>query len=150
VKSLLSIGLAMALVLATGAPARADQVYHTERLVLAPVSNAAGSGMVVNIHPNGPKVYAIEQYQLRHAEANTTYQVWLHLYLGASDCSGAPAASLNTAEITTNRAGNGTAQLVLRPADVAGLRGLSFPINWTVTQNGTTTHVTACTIVTLD
>ena len=134
----------------TAGPVAADQVYHTERLALVPVGSAAGSGMVVNIHPNGPQRYAIEQYQLRHADAGAVYQVWLHLYLGANDCSGAPAASLPTAQIRTNTRGNGTAQLVLTPGDVAGLRGLSFPISWSVTQGGTTTHVTGCTIVTLD
>lgn len=76
--------------------------------------------MVVNVHPNGPNRYAIETYQLRGADANTSYQVSLNLYIGSSDCGGAPAASLDTAVIETNRAGNGTGQLVLTPQDVAG------------------------------
>lgn len=147
----LSIPPLLALTLAlAAAPVAADQVYHTERLVLEPVAGAAGSGMVVNIHPNGPNRYAIEQYQLRHANPNSSYQITLHLYVGASDCSGAPAASLPTAVIQTNRVGNGTAQLVLTPESVAGLRGMSFPINWTASQGATTTHQTACTTVTLD
>lgn len=147
----LSIPVLVALSLAIAAgPVSADQVYHTERLTLDPVGGAAGSGMVVNIHPNGPQRYAIEQYQLRHGDPRSSYQVSLHLYLGAADCSGAPAASLPTAVIQTNAAGNGTAQLVLTPDDVAGLRGMSFPINWTLSQGTTTTHETRCTIVTLD
>lgn len=147
--------VALSLALAAG-PVAADQVYHTERLVLESVDGAAGSGMVVNIHPNGPQRYAIEQYQLRHADPNAEYQIELHLYIGANDCSGTPARSLPTAVIETNKAGNGTAQLVLTPEDVAGLRGGSFPIDWTASQGGpigeggTETHRTACTIVTLD
>lgn len=142
--------MALALLLTGTASVRADAVYHTERLTLDPVGGASGSGMVVNIHPNGPQVYAIERYQLRHADRGVTYQVWLHLYIGQSDCDGSPAASLPTAQIETNVAGNGSGQLVLTPEDVAGLRGMSFPINWTVTQGLTTTHETRCTIVTLD
>jgi hypothetical protein len=142
--------LTLALMLTGMAQVRADAVYHTERLTLDPVGGASGSGMVVNIHPNGPQVYAIERYQLRHAEPRTTYQVWLHLYIGESDCDGSPAASLPTAQIETNVAGAGTGRLVLTPEDVEGLRGTSFPINWTVTQGATTTHETRCTIVTLD
>jgi hypothetical protein len=147
------IGLTLALVAA--GPVAADQVYHTERLTLNPVGNppALGSGMVVNIHPNGPQRYAIEQYQLRHGEPNSRYQVALHLYVGAADCSEAPAGSLDTAVIRTNRAGNGTAQLVLTPENIAAaglVAGMSFPINWTLSQGATTTHETRCTFVILD
>lgn len=142
--------LALALLLAGATSVQADAVYHTERLTLDPMGEASGSGMVVNIHPNGPEVYAIEQYQLRGADPGATYQVWLRLYIGQADCDGSPAASLNTAQIETNVAGNGTGQLVLTPQDVAGLRGMSFPISWSVTQDGITTHATRCTIVTLD
>ena len=142
--------LALGLMVAGTAPVRADAVYHTERLTLDAVGGASGTGMVVNVHPNGPNRYAIENYQLRHADADATYQVWLNLYIGAANCSGAPAASLATAQIRTNGAGNGKGQAVLTPEDVAGLRGMTFPINWTVTQAGTTTHLTSCTTVTLD
>lgn len=149
-KRLISAGLAAGLLLSVPGVVRADAVYHTERLTLNAVGGAAGTGMVVNVHPNGPNRYAIETYQLRGADPNVTYQVSLHLYVGAADCSGTPAASLATAQIQTNGAGNGTGQLVLAPEDVAALRGMRFPINWTVTQAGTKTHETRCTIVTLD
>jgi len=149
-KHLFSAAAALALVLASSAAVRADQVYHTERLLLEPIDGAAGTGMVVNVHPNGPERYAIERYQLSHAEQNAVYQVWLHLYLGAADCSAAPAVSLPTAQIATNVAGTGAGQLVLSPDEVAPLRGMSFPINWTTTLGTTTTHATPCAIVTLD
>lgn len=149
-RGITAAALALVLLLAGTTSVLADAVYHTERLTLDPVGGASGSGMVVNIHPNGPERYAIEQYQLRGADPDATYQVWLHLYLFAEDCSASPVLSLPTAQIETNVAGNGTGQLVLTPEAVAGLRGLSFPINWTVTQDGVTTHATRCTIVTLD
>lgn len=142
--------LMLGLFVAGTAPVRADAVYHTERLTLNAVGGASGTGMVVNVHPNGPNRYAIENYQLRDADAGATYQVWLNLYIGSANCSGTPAASLATAQIRTNGAGNGTGQLVLAPEDVAGLRGMTFPINWTVTQAGAKTHETRCTTVTLD
>ena len=102
--------LALGLLVAGTAPVRADAVYHTERLTLNAVGGASGTGMVVNVHPNGPNRYAIENYQLRDADPGATYQVWLNLYLGAANCNGTPAASLATAQILTNGAGNGTAQ----------------------------------------
>ena len=143
--------LALGLLVVGTAPVRADAVYHTERLTLHAVDDeVAGTGMVVNVHPNGPNRYAIETYQLRDAIPGATYEVSLNLYLGAANCNGTPAVSMATAQILTNGAGNGTGQLVLTPEDVAGLRGMSFPINWTVTQAGTKTHETRCTIVTLD
>jgi len=60
-KHLFSAAAALALVLASSAAVRADQVYHTERLLLEPIDGAAGTGMVVNVHPNGPERYAIER-----------------------------------------------------------------------------------------
>ena len=146
--------LALGLLVAGTVPVRADAAYHTERLTLNAVDDeVAGTGMVVNVHPNGPNRYAIETYQLRHADPNATYKVWLNLYIGSSDCDGTPYGFMETAQILTNGSGNGTGQLVLTPENIAaaGLAsGMSFPINWTVTQAGTKTHETRCTIVTLD
>ena len=73
----------------------ADSVYHTERLELRGVGGAPGGGMVVNIHPNGPNVYAHEIYTLRHAVPGT-YQVSLNLFLTSLNCTG-PTAALPTA-----------------------------------------------------
>ena len=151
--------LALGLLVAGTAPVRADAVYHTERLTLNAVGGAAGTGMVVNVHPNGPNRYAIENYQLRHADPNATYKVWLNLYIGSANCNGAPFGSMETAQIHTNGAGNGTGQLVLTPENIAAaglVSGMRFPINWTVTQEDPLTHEdirtheTLCTIVTLD
>jgi hypothetical protein len=89
--------------------ATADRVYHTERLELTGLSGAPGGGMVVNVHPNGPNVYAHEIYTLSHAVPGE-YQVFLHLFLTSLDCTGATAA-LPTATLTTNASGNGRADV---------------------------------------
>ena len=124
--------------------AAADRVYHTERLALT--GNAPGGGMVVNIHPNGPNVYAHEIYTLSQAVPGE-YQVFLNLFLSTLDCTGATAA-LPTATLTTNANGNGRADVKFTPEDAEGIRNMTFSIKWTVV--GPATYVTACTVVTLD
>src|SRR5436190_15849360 len=59
-------GLIIVAVLAAtlAAAASADSAYHTERLDLHGLNGAPGGGMVVNVHPNGPIVYAHEVYTL--------------------------------------------------------------------------------------
>jgi hypothetical protein len=140
--------ISAAAVLAVGfaGSAAADPFYHTERLALRGVGGAPGGGMVVNVHANGPNVYAHEIYTLSHAVPGT-YQVVLNLDLGSLDCSGTPIA-LPTAEITTNAVGNGRADVKLTPDMVGELRGSTPSISWTVT--GPATYVTRCTVVTLD
>jgi hypothetical protein len=126
--------------------AAADRVYHTERLELTGVGGAPGGGMVVNIHPNGPNVYAHEIYTLRHAVPGT-YQVSLNVFPTSLNCTGT-ALALPTATLITNERGNGKAEVKFTPEDVAGLRGMTFSISWTV--DGPATYQTACTVVTLD
>jgi hypothetical protein len=126
--------------------AAADRVYHTERLELSGVGGAPGGGMVVNIHPNGPNVYAHEIYTLRQAVPGT-YQVFLNVFPTSQNCTGQTAA-LPTATITTNAIGNGWADVKFTPEDVGALRGMTFSISWSVV--GPATYVTACTVVSLD
>ena len=128
------------------AAASADSAYHTERLELRGLNGAPGGGMVVNVHPNGPTVYAHEIYVLRDAVPGT-YQVELHIFPTSLNCSGGSAV-LPTARIETNANGNGRADVKFTPEDAAGIRGLTLSINWTVT--GPATYVTDCTVVTLD
>ena len=137
---------AAALALGLAGSAAADPAYHTERLALRGVGGAPGGGMVVNVHANGPNVYAHEIYTLSHAVPGT-YQVVLKLYTGSLDCSGTPAM-LPTAEITTNAVGNGQADVEFTPEMVGELRGSTVSISWTVI--GPATYVTRCTVVTLD
>ena len=142
---LLSMGLA-------AGPVSADSTYPTERLALSPArSGESGSGMVVNAHPNGPQIYAHEQYLLRHARPNTTYQVYL--LLGA-DCASVTTGTtgIQTGTITTNAAGNGSANKVFTFAFVesAGIRGMTFKAAWLVTRNGAPAYRTGCTTIALD
>jgi hypothetical protein len=146
----LSILLGSALLWAAAAmPVAADAAYHTERLELVPEAGAQGTGFVVNIHPNGPQVFAIERYALRGAIPGATYDVTLVID-GAQALCGFPV-EIPMASGTTNAAGNLTMQSrVLRPAAVpACLRSETFAIHWEVRSGGTLTH-TASTIVTLD
>jgi hypothetical protein len=140
--------LTIVAVLAAGitAAASADSAYHTERLELRGLNGAPGGGMVVNVHPNGPTVYAHEIYVLRDA-VRGTYQVELHIFPTSLNCSGG-SAGIPTATIETNANGNGRADVKFTPEDAAGIRGLTVSINWTVT--GPASYVTDCTVVTLD
>ena len=145
-RTVLSVISAAALALGLAGSAAADPVYHTERLALQGVGGAPGGGMIVNVHANGPNVYAHEIYALSHAVPGT-YQVVLNLYPGSLDCSGTPIV-LPTAEITTNAVGNGRGDAKFTPEMVGELRGSTVSISWAVI--GPATYVTRCTVVTLD
>jgi hypothetical protein len=145
-RTVLSLISAAALALGLAGSAAADPVYHTERLALQGVGGAPGGGMIVNVHANGPNVYAHELYALSHAVPGT-YQVVLNLYPGSLDCSGTPIV-LPTAEITTNAVGNGRGDAKFTPEMVGELRGSTVSISWAVI--GPATYVTRCTVVTLD
>ena len=126
--------------------AAADAAYHTERLELAGLAGAPGGGMVVNVHVNGPQVYAHEIYTLRDAVPGT-YQVILNVFPTSLDCTGT-ALAIPTATLDTNARGNGQADVKFTPEDVAAFRGMTFSLRWTVT--GPATYVTGCTVVVLD
>ena len=131
----------------------ADAVYHSERLAFEPVLDAAGSGWVENIHPNGPKVFAAELYGLRAAEPNATYTIWLIIDSSELACDFESLAIPMAAALETNTAGNGTtpADFFFTPQGVPTcLRNASFPIHWEATLAGSLTHVTNPTAVTLD
>jgi hypothetical protein len=133
--------------------AAADQVYHTEHLVLEPVGDAPlQSGFVNNIHPNGQVVFAHEVYQLNGAKPFTSYQVVLTAYLENSSCSGTPVLSMTTAILVTNKSGNGKAEVFFTPEGVAPFRGNVVDIHWQVVNMTTLTvdYKTICTVVTLD
>jgi len=126
--------------------AGADAAYRTERLELAGLAGAPGGGMVVNVHVNGPQVYAHEIYTLRDAVPGT-YQVILNVFPTSLDCTGT-ALAIPTATLDTNARGNGQADVKFTPEDVAAFRGMTFSLSWTVT--GPATYVTGCTVVVLD
>jgi hypothetical protein len=145
-KMLMLVAAAGVLVLAFNGTAAADSAYHTERLALSGLSGAQGGGMVVNAHANGPNVYAHEIYTLRHV-APGTYHVVLNIYATSLSCGGAPI-EIETAQISTNAAGNGRADAKFTPEDAGGLRGSTVSVRWTV--SGPATYATQCTVVTLD
>ena len=69
-----------------------------------------------------------EQYHLNGAEANTTYAVFLEMWVGDNVCSLDPDFVLGpTSSFTTNKAGNGHGKARFAAADVAGLPTLSSP-----------------------
>jgi hypothetical protein len=128
------------------AVATADAVYHTTLILLQPVAAAPGGGAVINIHANGPTVYAHELYLLKGARAGS-YQVTLHIDPAHLDCS-APALNLPTATVVTNAVGNGEADATFTPEQADGLRGRTVSAFWTAT--GPASYETGCNIITLD
>jgi hypothetical protein len=126
--------------------AAADSAYHTERLELRGLAGAPGGGMVVNVHTNGPQLYAHEIYTLRDAVPGA-YQVILNVFPTSLDCTGA-TLPVPTATLETNARGNGQADATFTPEGVAAFRGMTFSLSWTVA--GPATYVTGCTVVVLD
>jgi hypothetical protein len=118
---------------------------------LGPVADAPlRSGHIINIHPNGPQVFARERYVLIGAEPNTEYQVNLLLYPNEPDCDG-EAVVIPTAEIETNGVGNGTAEVVILPADIGDLHNATHGVAREVTLEEEAVYAAAlCSAVTLD
>jgi hypothetical protein len=144
----LLLGLCALLLPAT---AVADQVYHSEHLPFVAVGGAPlHYGFVENVHPNGPQVYAHEMYSLKGALPNTTYQVFLLVHLGDPGCDASTATNFGFTELTTNAAGNGTADRFI-PSVPDAIRNQTHGVRWEVrTIGGTLVYQTACTNVTLD
>jgi hypothetical protein len=140
-----------AVVLALAPSALADAVYHSSHIPLTPVGSAPlRNGFVENIHPNGPNVFAHEQYVLNGALPNTAYTVTIHIAGAADTTCAAPFLNLDTATFTTNGAGNGSTFHVFTPADVDGLANSTAHAYWTVSTGGTVAYRTACQTITLD
>ena len=58
-------------------------------------------------------------------------------------------ASFETATFTTNRSGNGRADIIVRPADIGGLTG-THSTSWTIESASGDVYETGCTTVKLD
>jgi len=132
-----------AVVLALVSAAVADDVYHSEHMPLTPVGPAPlRTGFVENIHADGPRVYAQEVYVLNGALPDADFDVHLLAYPFDPACAGA-AADFGFTTLTTNRAGNGRAKRLIRPADVpAELRGATHGIRWEVRAGSATVYAT--------
>lgn len=136
--------------------ASADAVFHTARYELHAVGGAPlSSGFVIDIHTNGPQIYALERYHLMGALPSTTYQVTLLAYASLS-CAGAPLAAIPETTITTDALGNTHGSLTFTPADVAGFRNPSgtatYGLVWVLSPQGQTApaYTTGCQVVSLD
>jgi hypothetical protein len=143
IAALLSIGVASTV--------SADGVYHTERISLHPIDDAPlRSGSVVNIHANGPNVFALERYLLNGALPDHEYEIALNVHAFDASCGGA-AVEFFRLPIATNAAGNGqTKAPTIPPAAVEGLAG-EHGVNWIVYDDeGTAVYETGCEDVVLD
>ena len=152
------LGLAL-MVPASAAPVLADQSFHTMRLPLSltAAGEAAGqptlrAGQVVDIHANGPTVYAIEQYLLNGAEPNTEYQVVLGFH---QDTNCAPGGFydfvLPGVTLTTDAHGDAHGQARNTPADIPPiLHNTDWGIVWTFVDGSVHAYSTACAKVHID
>ena len=130
--------------------AAADAVYHTQHMELEAVGGAPlRSGFVQNIKANGPTIYAHEVYVLNGAAARASYTITNHFFFDDPAC-GDPANDFptDTAELRTNRAGNGRADVFFVPADVAGFEGV-HGVLWTVQNAAGEVYRSGCSTVTL-
>ena len=131
--------------------AAADAVYHTEHLSLTPVGGAPlRSGFVQNIKAEGPQVYAHERFVLNGAMPGTTYTVKRNFFF-APGCGGVADDISSVGTISTNAAGNGTADVVVLPEQIPGFLVGDHGVRWTVTDaSRSLRYQTDCTTVTLD
>jgi hypothetical protein len=148
-----ALGLVL-LISATAVPqVSADQAFHTERITLASINGAPlHSGFVVDIHANGPQVFALERYVLAGAAANTTYQVNLLLFSPNSTCTGAPFV-VPEKQLHTDAVGNAEAGILLTPADIPqSLHNTTISVIWQVVNLGTgaANYQTGCVVVAID
>jgi hypothetical protein len=154
----IAVALGLALVVpASAAPVLADQSFHTTRLPVALTSDgdAAGhptlrAGQVVDIHANGPVVFAIENYLLNGAKPMTSYAVVLDFYFGS--CDGPLVFPFpNGVTLTTDAEGNAQGQARLAPDAVdPAFRDTDWGIVWTFVDGSVAAYKTACADVHID
>lgn len=152
------LGLAL-MVPASAVPVLADQSFHTTRLPLAltEAGAAAGqpvlrAGQVVDIHANGPTVFAIEQYLLNGAKPTTDYQVFLSFYTDTSCAPNGPYDFvLPGVTLTTDAHGDANGQARNTPADIPLiLHDTDWGIVWTFVGGGVPAYSTACVQMHID
>ena len=119
-------------VLAPSAPAFADQSYHSTHAPLLTAGGAVTQGSVVNIHPNGPVLGAIERYHIVGATPNTSYCVYWEVVGFGIIPSGLDFA--HPFQLTTNTAGNATGQLQIpRSFQLAnGFTDTTITVRWLI------------------
>jgi hypothetical protein len=136
-------------------PASADQGFHTAKYALAAVAGAPlRTGTVIDIHTNGPTVYAQERYHLVGASAATTFAVVLVAYADLG-CGGAPITEIPETTFATDARGNGHGSVTFTPGQVAGFRApegrtATYGLRWVLRDGGADTYATGCEVVSLD
>ena len=134
-------------------PALADQTFHTERIPLSSVAGAPlRSGSVVDIHANGPQIFALERYVLVGGAPNTAYQVNEIVFPLSTGCTG-PSVVSSVTRLQTNLAGNGEAGNVITPAQVPpSAHNTVNGIIWQVADvpTGVIDYKTGCVVVAVD
>lgn len=147
----LVIGLSVAaLVLGWAPTAQADQTFHTTRYALSSVDDGSLHGSVIDIHTQGPTIYAQERYVLRNVRPGQTYVMNLYAYSDPG-CTDLVVPVPGTATMTANVAGNAHGATTFVPAAVEGLPRTTYHLRWQVTDStGAVAYQTACVAVALD
>jgi hypothetical protein len=131
-------------------PAQADQGFHTTQYPLSSVTDGSGHGWVIDVHAQGPTIYAQERYQLRDVEPGQTYVMNLYAY-SDDGCGDLVVAVPGTATMTANAAGNARGGTTFVPAALEGLPRTTYHLRWQVTDaTGVVVHQTECVAVALD
>lgn len=134
--------------------ASADAVFHTQRYELRALAAAPlSSGFVINIHANGPRVYAQERYQLKGALPSTTYQVTLLAYADRGCTRLLLPIPLTT--MTTDARGSTHGSATFTPEAVAPFRSptgtATYGLVWVIGLAGQDpAYSTGCQVVSLD
>jgi hypothetical protein len=139
-----------AMVLGSSPTAHADQVFHTTQYSLSSVAGDSAHGWVIDVHTEGPRIYAQERYLLRDVDAGQTYVMNLYAYSDPS-CSDIVVAVPGMATMTANASGNAHGAATFVPAAVEGLPRTTYYLRWQVTDGtGAAVYQTACVAVALD
>ncbi len=138
------------LVLGGSATAQADQVFHTTRYTLTSVVDGSAHGSVIDIHTQGPRIYAQERYLLSKVRPGQTYVMNLYAYSNPG-CTDLVVPIPGTATMTANAAGIAHGATTFLPAAVEGLPRTTYHLRWQVTDStGAVVYQTACVAVALD
>ncbi len=157
-KMLILVIMMAALSILLPAPAvLADKSYHTERLPLTITSEgiAAGqtlrNGMVINSHPNGPIIGAVEEYVLNGAKPNTEYSVWWEAEgIGQLPTNFGSTPSPLVVSTDTNGNGRYTYRISRAFQEETGFTNIDVTLRWLFKVNETIVFETDWTHVHLD
>lgn len=130
--------------------AAADRTFRTLHAELKPIGpEPLRSGFVNDIHTNGTVNAAHEIYHLAGASPNTTYTISILLYIADPTCTSEPL-TFQTAEVTTNGAGNANARVTFPAGPPSGLEGITHGIRWVFTGPAGPAYATDCAPLTVD